>query len=45
MRWNGWITTVYIKEIKDKLENGLITTIYSPSGHQLEDVLTKRLPT
>lgn len=31
--------------IKEKLDSGLITTSYVPSGHQLADVLTKGLPT
>jgi hypothetical protein len=30
--------------IKEKLDSGLITTAYIPSGHQLADVLTKDLP-
>jgi hypothetical protein len=31
--------------IKEKMNTGLITTIYIPSGHKLVDVLTKSLPT
>lgn len=31
--------------IKEKLDSGLITTEYIPSGHQLADVLTKGLAT
>ena len=31
--------------IKEKLDNGLITALYIPSGLQLADVLTKGLPT
>lgn len=30
--------------IKDKLDNGYITTTYIPYRHQLTDVLTKDLP-
>ncbi|MCH90414.1 hypothetical protein A2U01_0011329 [Trifolium medium] len=31
--------------INETLDSGLITTAYIPSGHQLEDVLKKSLPT
>jgi len=31
--------------IKEKIETGLITSIYIPYGHQLAYVLTKSLPT
>ena len=31
--------------IKEKLDSGLITTAYVPSGYQLANVLTKALPT